>query len=369
MIGARVSRPVAVALAGMLAALAGLWIDAHVLLAVYLATAVAVGAIAVGALGVLLLTYLVRGHWTAGLHVPLTAAALTIPAAGLLFMPVLIGMARLYPWAQETAGAAGSFKALWLSPWFFALRTVLYFAVWTALAFWARRAWADPRGMVASASVGLIVYALTVSLAGVDWLQSLTPEFHSSAYGLIFLTFALLTGFAFALAIALRPADAPTFRYGAILLSVLLLWAYNHAMQYIIIWSGNIPDEVVWYARRETSIWGVVLWGLFTLQFIAPFCAMLLSRVRNGRRPLLAIAALTLALRFVEAYLLALPGIAAGGVLWLAIPASIALCGALWWLAFTFAFARVRSSPIDLRPLPAAFDASGSPAPITPAHS
>jgi Ni/Fe-hydrogenase subunit HybB-like protein len=218
--------------------------------------------------------------------------------------------------------------------------------------------------MVVSASAGLVVYALTVSLAGVDWLESLTPEFHSSIFGLLFLTFVILAGFAFALTIALLPSSAPTFRYGAILLSALLLWAYNHAMQYIIIWSGNIPEEVVWYLRRESDGWGVVLWALVTLQFILPFFAMLSDRARNDRRSLLTIAAMTLALRFMESFLLTLPGTgASGAVLWLAIPATIVLCGAVWWAAFRLVFDHVRLSALDLRPLAGAFDPSGSPMP------
>lgn len=360
------TRPMRLALiaaAGLAAAIVCLLADAHTLLVTYVATMSAVSAIAVGGMSVLMLTYLVRGDWTEGLHPPLTAAALTIPAAGLLFLPALIGVPWLYPWSHAAAGEPGSFKAFWLTPFFFIGRTIFYFVVWTLLAFWLRRAWGDPRRMVISASAGLIVYALTASLAGVDWLESLTPEFHSSIYGLLFLTFQLLAGLSFALAISLRQPDAPVFRYGAILLSALLLWAYNHAMQYIIIWSGDIPEEAVWYVRREANGWGVVLWGLIILQFVVPFFAMLMDRVRNARRPLLIIASSTLALRFAEAYLLALPGAGIGPIAWLAIPATIALCGALWLLSFTFAFSIVRSSASDLRPLANAFDASGSPLP------
>jgi hypothetical protein len=367
MIRLRSPRLVAIALVGAAAAIICLLIEPHSLLVTYLATATAISAVSVGATAVLMLTYLVRGSWTEGLHVPLTAAALTTPATGLLFIPVLIGVPWLYPWADASVVETGFFKAIWLTPWFFIGRTILYFAIWTVLALWVRRAWADPRRMVISASAGLIIYALTASLAGIDWLESLTPEFHSSIYGLLFLTFQLLAGFAFAMSVALWQPDAPTFRYGAILLSVLLLWAYNHAMQYIIIWSGNIPEEVVWYLHRETSSWGVVLWALVTLQFIIPFFAMLLSEVRNVRKPLLAISLLTLALRFVEAYLLALPETESGAVLWLAIPGTILLCGVLWWLIFTIVLERVQSSAADLRPLVDAFDASGSP--MTPASS
>jgi hypothetical protein len=356
-------RLLALALLGLAAVAVSSVIDLHALLPAYLATVVTISAVAVGALGVLMITYLVRGHWTEGLHVPLTAAALTTPAAGLLFVPALIGVPWLYPWAHETSSGLGEFKAVWLTPAFFISRTVLYFAIWTALAIWVRRAWAHPRSMVISASAGLIVYALTASLAGIDWLESLTPQFHSSVYGLLFLTFQLLAGFAFALTIALSQPLAPTFRYGAILLSVLLLWAYNHAMQYIIIWSGNIPEEVIWYARREILPWGIVLWSLLVLQFIAPFFALLLDRVRNGRKSLLAIALLTLALRFIEADLLALPGTATSVVLWSSIPGTILLCGAAWWLSFTIAFERVRASAADVRFLPDRFDAAGSPEP------
>jgi hypothetical protein len=350
------------ALLGLAAAVASLSIDAQASFVTYLATAVTISGIAVGAIGVLMLTYLVRGNWTEGLHIPLSAAALTTPVAALLFVPVLVGIPWIYPWAHQTQ--PGPLRAIWLTPWFFIGRTLLYFLVWTALALWVRRAWGDPRRMVVSASAGLIVYALTVSLAGIDWLESLTPGFHSSIYGLLFLTFVILAGFAFALTISLWPPDAPTFSYGAILLSALLLWAYNHAMQYIIIWSGNIPEEVVWYVRRESGGWGVVLWTLVTLQFILPFFAMLSDRVRNSRGPLLIIAAMTLALRFMESYLLALPGTDAGAaVLGLAIPATILLCGAVWWVALGLIFDHVRSSALDLRPLAGAFDPSGSPMP------
>src|SRR5947209_5872825 len=89
-----------VALAGIAAGLLSSWIDSHALLVVYLATVVAVSAVPVSAIGVLALTYLVRGNWTTRLHVPLAAAALTTPVAGLLFVPILIGMPWLYPWAH-----------------------------------------------------------------------------------------------------------------------------------------------------------------------------------------------------------------------------------------------------------------------------
>src|SRR2546423_4308008 len=105
-----------------------------------------------------------------------------------------------------------------------------------------RSAWNDAERMTRAASTGLIMYVLTVSLAGVDWMESLEPDFHSSIYGLLFLGFVLLNGVAFTLGtgIWLGRRIGPIRGYSALLLGAVLLWAYLHAMQYIVIWSANI---------------------------------------------------------------------------------------------------------------------------------
>lgn len=315
----------ALALAGIVGSAIAIVLNPHDTLAAWLAAAVGASAVPIGALAVLMFSYLTRNAWTNEMHVPLTAAALTIPAAGLLFVPVIVGMPWLYPWATKPPEHA--FQAAYLSPWLFALRTIIYFAVWTLLAVWSRRSWGEVHRMRRAASAGMIIYALTASLAGVDWIESLTPDFHSSIYGLLFLTFQLLAGLSFGIAMVAigRPQSNALGGYGALLLATLLLWAYMHAMQYIIIWAGNIPDEVDWYLRRLTGAWGFVLWGLIVLQFIIPFFALLSARVRSGPTSLLIIVGGTLALRFVEAFVLALPAADAhGAVLGLAIPAAVA---------------------------------------------
>jgi hypothetical protein len=343
------------ALAGMAGTAVALVFDPHDTLAAWLAAAVAASAVPIGALVVLLFTYLTRGPWTNELHVPLTAATLAMPIAGLLFLPVVAGMPWLYPWVA--ARPEHAFQAVYLAPWFFVLRTVLYFAIWSAIAFWARRAWGDRDQMIRVASAGLIVYALTGSLAGIDWIESLTPDFHSSIYGLLFMSFQLLGGLSFGIAMVTigRPRLRVGAGYGPLLLSTLLLWAYMHAMQYIIIWAGNIPDEVAWYLQRLAGGWGFVLWGFIFLQFVIPFFAMLSGRVRNRARPLLIIAGGTLALRFVESFLLVLPSADAHGpVLWLAIPAAIAATIGILGLSLQFTLARTARSALDTHALPAA---------------
>lgn len=358
------ARIISAAVVGLAGCLVAAWLDLHALMLSWLVVVATLAGIAAGALAVLMVTYLVRGPWTGALHIPLVAASATVPVAGLLFIPVLLAIPIIYPWVGKGVVEPGSFKAFYLMPWFFIARTVFYFVLWTGLALWVRAAWGSPRRMIASASAGLILYALTASFAGIDWMESITPDFHSSLYGLLTITFQLLAGFSFVLIIVLSRRRADTHSYGATLLAVLLLWAYNHAMQYIIVWSGNLPRETVWYEAREHGAWFVVFWALILLQFILPFFALLLSEVRNGRRALLVLAVGTLVLRLAEACLLAMPESGADSVVvLLALPAAVLLAGAVWLGSFAALYRRALLSPHDRQPLDHDFDAAGSPLP------
>src|SRR5262249_51602104 len=109
------------ALVGLTGLLVGLLLDPKTALASYLVAWTALSAIPVGALAVLLTTYLVRAGWTHDLHAFLSGAALTVPVVAALFIPIMLGMAHLYPWVSDTVHLP-PFKAAYLTPWFFVLR-------------------------------------------------------------------------------------------------------------------------------------------------------------------------------------------------------------------------------------------------------
>jgi hypothetical protein len=328
------------ALLGIAGLAVGLWIDAKTAFASYLVAWTVIGAIPVGALAVLFTTYLVRAGWTHDLRGLLSGAALTIPVVAILFIPVLVGMPQIYAWAADTTHLP-PFKAAYLTPCFFGLRAVFYLVVLTALAVWGALAYGDENAMKRSASAGLIVWSLVSSWAGIDWLESLEPQFHSSIYGLLMISFDLLAGFGFAVAALLMTRatrQMSNMAYSGTFLSVLLLWAYLHAMQYIIIWAGNIPEEVIWYLDRLKGGWGIALWALFILQFIVPFFALLSERVRGSTNALLMLAIATLALRYLEAAVLILPPLhPVNAALWLDLPAAIIATAGTWLFAWQIA--------------------------------
>ncbi len=332
-----------VALVSGLVLMAGFVIDARATVAAYLVAWSAWGAIPIGALIVFMTSYLVRRRWTEALHPIFVAATGILPVVALTFIPILLFTKEIYP-AIADGSSLPPFKARWFLPWFFVVRTVLYFAIWTVLGEWLRRAWRNDAAMIRSASVGSIIWTLLVSFAGIDWLESLEPEFHSSIYGLIYLSFTLMNGTAFVIGAGLLSTRriGPTRGYSGLLLSVLLLWCYLHAMQYIVIWSGNIPKEVTWYIVRSENGWQFVLAALSFGQFVFPFCVMLSARVRSDPRWLLALCGLTLAMRWLESAILILPAIhrlPVATTCVMLIAAGLFL-GLVLWLVFDAALAR-----------------------------
>jgi hypothetical protein len=283
----------------------------------YLAAAMAMAAIPIGCLFVLMISCLVGGRWVEVLRAPLEFGSAMMPAVGLLFVPVLLGLKWIYPWAREPVEAAvPAFKQAWLSIPFFATRTVALFAIFSLIALALLRV-RDPSRRRRIASGGLIVVTLLASFAGIDWGMSVEPRFHSSIYGLIFIGGALLSGLAFALLGAVwRGRDDPGKGGlgGALLISAIMLWAYFHAMQYVVMWSADIPLEAAWYLRRGEGIWGGLLWLLALGQFAVPFLVLLFRSARTSTVAISLIAVATLVLRFVETAWLVLPPMEGLGV-------------------------------------------------------
>jgi hypothetical protein len=293
----------------------------------WLVAFLAFSSVAVGCLAVLMMVVLVPGTWRRLYTGPLLIGSALLPVAALAAIPILLGLGALYSWTDPGATAAyPAFKAAWLSPAFFIVRQVGYWAIllglWIALLLF-------PFARTGIAAVGLIVYALVASWMGIDAAETLTPDFHSSIYGLLILGGQWIAALAFGIAVGVGAEDKPPglAAAGAYMVA-LLAWAYLHAMQFIVIWAGDIPDEVGWYVARGTGGWEFVTAVLFLVQGLAIFFAMLSPSVRSSRTAMTAIAFITLAMRPIEAAWLILPRQGGGWAAWLlAFCALVAMAG------------------------------------------
>ena len=268
----------------------------------WLAAAVLCASVPAGALALAMMTRLIPGSWREGLAAPLAIAPGLLPLAALAMAPILLAPGQLYAWVQHPG--AGAFRVAYLTPAFFALRGVAWFAglVWLALRL------RPGREATVTSVVGLLVLVPASLAITTDWLMSLDPDFASAGYGLYVLS--LQIGLALALAIAGSVTSDTAERtrdvLGGVLFCVLALWAYLGFMQYFIIWSDDLPPTVSWHLRRGGA-WSGLVWAAMVLKG-GPAAALVVDHLRRDPRALVAIAL----------------SIAAGSVLelaWLVLPA------------------------------------------------
>jgi hypothetical protein len=327
----RVAKPAGIAglLALALAAAAAVAGGADQFFRSYLLGFVFWNGIGLGCLAVLMLQFVTGGAWGIAIRRLLESATRTLPLTAIAFLPLALGLSRLYEWSHADAVAKDELlqkKALYLNVPFFLSRAVLYFVLWLGAAWLLNRLSlredSNPdralvRRLQLTGAGGLVVYALTVTFASIDWVMSLEPHWFSTMYGVIFMVGQALGGMALVVATLVLLSKRKPFSdfiqpshfhdLGKMLFAFVMFWAYVSYSQYLIVWSGNLPEEIPWYLARFRGGWGWVGLAVLVLQFVVPF-ALLISRTANRNpRILFGAAALVVAVRFADICWLVLP--------------------------------------------------------------
>jgi hypothetical protein len=325
------------AVAGGAACVLGAFLDPDRFFPAYLVALLLWTGVATGCLAIGLLHHLVGGRWGRLVRTPIWAGARTLPYLALLFLPLLLGLRHLYPWARADAVSLTPAKRAYLNPAFFTARMFGYLAIWWILARWLvrRRGTPSPRARLAS-GWGLVVLAFTITFAAIDWCMSIEPHWYSTMLGLLFCAGALLGGFSVAVVVTGRARRGkPSERFidiGNLLLTFVMVWAYFSFSQYLIIWSGNLPEEIPWYVHRSAGGWALVAGALALFHFAVPFL-LLLSRDFKRRPERLAwLAVALLALRWLDLVWTVKPSFPSS-VDWLDVAAPIAV-GGFWAVPF-----------------------------------
>lgn len=313
-----------VALSGLVLLAIALTVDpAGAMRAVLLAWLVWLG-VAMGSAVWLAIHGATGGRWGDAARPCLVCSARALPILALLFAGIALGARQLYPWASDTSHVIRpAVAALYLNLPAYVLRGVVILALWWWIsAVVTRPLPASPR----LSGICLAVYGLTVTIAAVDWSMSLAPRWTSTAFAALF----ALTQLTSALAILAlwRPAGiaSETSTLAQLLLACILGVTYLAFMQFLVIWSGNLPDKVAWYVERG-STWTSVVTAAFLGGAVLPFFLLLRARDRASS----AILRLAGAATFVGILLLDIWQIGPGiGASWWVLPAVPATIGVLW---------------------------------------
>jgi hypothetical protein len=322
--------------------------------------------VALGCTAILMLHHMVGGRWGFLLRRQLESGTQTFYLMAVLALPLLFGLRLLYSWADPEKVKLDpllQYKQPYLNVPFFILRTVIYFIAWVALAYFLNK-WSLEQDEKANPDLtkrlqnlsgpGLLIYGLTVTFASVDWVMSLEPRWFSTIYGMIFMvTQALAAMSIVTISVILLSTQKPLADlvskrvlndYGNLLLTFTMLWAYLSFSQYLIIWSGNLQDEIPWYVSRASGGWAWLAMALIVFHFGVPFLLLLSRFVTRRTRWLGAVAALQVVMGVLDIFWLTVPAYERSGPQfhWMDWAAILGL-GGVWVWRFT---ANLKSRPL-----------------------
>jgi hypothetical protein len=290
--------------------------------------------VALGSMAILMIRHLTGGGWGTVIRRMLGAAMRTLPLLAILFIPMMVAVwqHRIYPWAmplesiqdlhiREHLEKHSFVKESYLNFSGFFIRAIVYFVIWNVLSFllsmWSKQtdqasAPDNSQRFKAVAGPGLILYAFTISFAAIDWVMSLDPTWISTIFGLILLIGEILSAMCFAVVVErilfnYQPMSEllkPNFvhDHGKWMLTFIMVWAYFSFSQWLIIWAGNLPNEITFYLRRINKGWGFVALSLVLFHFAIPFAMLLSRQFKRNIRQLVWVAVLLLLMCYVDLF-------------------------------------------------------------------
>jgi hypothetical protein len=325
--------------------------------------------LALGSGAIAMIHNLTAGKWGQAARRVIEAANGNMLLMAILGLPLLyaIHAKHLYGWAGFGPDPhLGPHKAAWLSPANVTLRAIIVFAIFLAtmmmIRIGSRRVEETGRFAVAKifaglSAFGLIFYVLGGTILIVDWVMSISPQWYSTMFTLIFLMGQVLSAFCFAVLveshlIRYEPAhgkiSADQFNdLGSFMFAFVVLWAYMSFAQFLITWMGGLKSEMSWYQPRMQGKWEIVGITLMLLQFLAPFLILLNKPIKRNPHLLSRIALGLLFMRWVDLLYLMKPSYSSPRVTWMDVVMPFGIGG-----VFIFFFlARLKASRLAPPPL------------------
>ncbi len=282
-----------------------------------------------GCFAILMLHNLVGGTWGFPLRRPLECGAKTFYLMAVLVLPLLFGLRVLYTWtdpAKVQADPLLQYKHLYLNEPFFIVRTVIYFFLWVLITYLLNK-WSHEQDETGDARIttriqylsapGILIFGLTVTFMSVDWVMSLEPHWTSTIFGMIFMVHEALAAMSVVTITIILLSKEKSLEgvvtplvlndYGNLLLTFTMLWAYLSFSQFLIIWGGNLREEIPWYTSRAKGDWAGVGLLLIVFHFAVPFLLLLNRFVKRRAKVLIWVAAGLVVMCIVDMFWIVTP--------------------------------------------------------------
>lgn len=299
----------------------------------YLHNFIMVLGVALGALFFVLIQHITRAGWSVVVRRFAELLTMLFIPCGVLFVFIILlmlgGNDQLYWWNNTERASQDvlvAHKMIYLNSMWFTIRAVLYFAFWILCSRWYLKmsVTQDMTGdkdlslrMERYSAVSLILFALSLTFAGIDWVMSLDPHWFSTIIGVYFFSNCVVSFFA-VLAIVVYLVNqqglltheiTAEHRHdiGKLLFGFNCFWAYIAFSQYLLYWYANIPEETVWYLRRQENGWEIVSMILIVGHFVIPFLGLMSRAVKRNPVYLPLWSVYLLAMCWIDMYWLIMP--------------------------------------------------------------
>ena len=306
-----------------------------------------------GGLVMLMLQYVSGGKWGLVLRRPLEAMTRTIWLVGLMFVPIIFLWKHLYQWAAfPTAAAVAEAlgrhavtleqamtlndKRAMLNPTAVIIQTAIVFGILLLFQYflnkWSLQRDADPeRGTLASydrwriklenlSGPGIFIYVILLTVGAIDWIKSLDITWYSSIWGLQFLVgqgYAVLALGILTIILLSRYEPMKTMLrvteqhdLGKLAFAFVMLNIYLCFAEFLIIWSGNIPDEIPWYLNRIHGGWWYICSLDFICHWLIPFSLLLSRDLKRNKQKMIWLTCFMIFARCVDMFWLIEPNFA-----------------------------------------------------------
>lgn len=330
--------------------------------------------ICLGALFLTLIHHLFDSTWSAPLRRVYENIATLIPWLSFGILIFVFFGDQMYGWmAMENAGNpdhALHAKHAYLNKPFFYVRAIFYFGVWSWLAgklrYWSIRQ--DSEGtaecafkMRKFAYLGVFLFAITLTLAAIDWVKSLEHAWFSTMYGVYYFAGSVWTTLAtlYALFLILSKKGGPLegivgkrqfFDLGVLLFAFTVFYAYIHFSQYFLIWNANIPEETYYYVLRENGSWWDISMLIIFGHFFIPFLTLLRIDAKLSPAIVVPIAAWAWLMHYVDLSFNIMPVLHPEGFHWSHVWVDIAsLVTVGGWLTLQFIKKMNSAAPYPLK--------------------
>ncbi len=280
------------------------------------------------ALFIALLAVTNAGWATAIRRVP-EAMLSTLPIGALMMVAMMLGIHSLYEWSHDSVVAADPIlrsKTVWLNTPFFVGRTILYLALWLGFSTYVLRIsrTQDSNGSVkvlsrtkTASAIFIVVFALTFTLASMDWIMSLEPHWYSTIFGVYHFAGTFLAGLAAItiLVILLKRwgpfehvlTTAHLHSLGKLIFAFSTFWMYIWFSQYMLTWYANIPEEVTYFVKREEGSWVIFTVVNVLFNWVIPFIVLLPAWTKKNEGLLLRVSIIILIGHWIDLFWMILP--------------------------------------------------------------